>query len=126
VHLSRDIYDLAAIRQQARSAEELPALYRDNAMRAIEAARFPGSNREDAQTNVERLLNTVPDDAHGDLARAAILATGSPGYKRVFGRALASGNPGSLGGHDGQILALGNTGAAASTRCPSSSTRPCC
>ncbi|MFJ9374429.1 head maturation protease, ClpP-related [Streptomyces sp. NPDC101455] len=110
VHLSRDIYDIAAIRQQARSAEELPALYRDNAMRAIEAARFPGSNREDAQTNVERLLNTVPDDVHGDLSRR-ILATGSPGYKRVFGRALASGNPGALGSHDGQILALGNTGA---------------
>ncbi|MEU8717485.1 head maturation protease, ClpP-related [Streptomyces sp. NPDC048663] len=110
VHLSRDIYDLAGIRQQARSAEELPALYRDNAMRAIEAARFPGSDREDAQTNVERLLNTVPDDAHGVLARR-ILATGSPAYKRVFGQALASGNPGSLGGHDGQILALGNTGS---------------
>lgn len=110
VHLSRDIYDLAGIRQQARSAEELPALYRDNAMRAIEAARFPGSNREDAQTSVERLLNTVPDDAHGTLARR-ILATGSPAYKRVFGQALSSGNPGSLGNHDGQILALGNTGA---------------
>ncbi|MEU0040239.1 head maturation protease, ClpP-related, partial [Streptomyces sp. NPDC006333] len=78
VHVSRDIYDLAGIRQQARSPEELPALYRDNAMRAIEASRFPGSNREDAQTNVERLLNTVPDDVHGTLARR-ILATGSPG-----------------------------------------------
>lgn len=108
VHISHDIYDIAAIRQQARSPEELPALYRDNAMRAIEAARFPGSNREDAQTTVERLLNTVPDDAHGDLARR-ILATGSPGYKRVFGRALASGNPGALGNHDAQILALGAT-----------------
>ncbi|MEU0041321.1 phage major capsid protein, partial [Streptomyces sp. NPDC006333] len=64
----------------------------------------------DAQTNVERLLNTVPDDVHGTLARR-ILATGSPGYKRVFGQALASGNPGSLGNHDGQILALGNTGS---------------
>ncbi|MFI0718916.1 head maturation protease, ClpP-related [Streptomyces sp. NPDC021224] len=110
VHIGRDIYDIAAIRQQARSAEELPALYRDNAMRAIETARFPGSNREDAQTNVERLLNTIPDDVHGDLARR-ILATGSPGYKRVFGQALAAGNPGSLGAHDGQILALGATGA---------------
>lgn len=110
VHISGDIYDLAAIRQQARSAEELPVLYRENAMRAIEAARFPGSNREDAQTNVERLLNTVPDDRHGELARR-ILATGSPGYKRVFGNALAAGNPGALGNHDGQILALGATGA---------------
>lgn len=110
VHINHDIYDIAAIRQQARSAEELPTLYRDNALRAIEAARFPGSNREDAQTNVEKLLNTVPDDKHGELARR-ILATGSPGYKRVFGNALAAGNPGALGNHDGQILALGATGA---------------
>jgi hypothetical protein len=87
-------------------AEELPALYRDNAMRAIEAARFPGSNREDAQESVERLLRHVTDDRQGLLARR-ILATGSPGYSRVFGRALASGNPGVLSGHDAQILALG-------------------
>lgn len=106
LHPSRDIYDLGAIRQQARSVEDLPALYRDNAMRAIEAARFPGSNREDAQTSVERLLATVTDDRQGLLARR-ILATGSPGYSRVFGRALASGNPGVLSGRDAQILALG-------------------
>jgi HK97 family phage major capsid protein len=105
-HPSRDIYDLAAIRQQARSVEDLPELYRDNAMRAIEAARFPGSNREDAQASVERLLATVTDDQQGLLARR-ILATGSPGYSRVFGRALASGNPGVLSGRDAQILALG-------------------
>jgi HK97 family phage major capsid protein len=105
-HPSHDIYDLAAIRQQARSVEDLPALYRENAMRAIEAARFPGSNREDAQESVEKLLASVTDDRQGLLARR-ILATGSPGYSRVFGRALASGNPGVLSGRDAQILALG-------------------
>ncbi|MGW4876545.1 head maturation protease, ClpP-related [Streptomyces sp. NPDC004262] len=110
-HFSRDIYDLGAIRQQARSVEDLPALYRDNAMRAIEAARFPGSNREDAQASVERLLATVTDDRQGLLARR-ILATGSPGYSRVFGRALAAGNPGVLAGQDAQILALGESSDA--------------
>jgi HK97 family phage major capsid protein len=115
VHIPQDnIYDIAAIRNRARNITELPGLYRDNAMRAIEVARFPGTSREDAQTNVARLLDTVPDDTNGVLARR-ILATGSPGYKRVFGRALAVGNPGALGGHDAQILALGesDTGAYA-------------
>lgn len=105
-HPNRDIYDLAAIRQQASDPEDLPGLYRENAMRAIDAARFPGSNQEDAQESVTRLLASVTDDRQGLLARR-ILATGSPGYSRVFGRALASGNPGVLSGRDAQILALG-------------------
>jgi HK97 family phage major capsid protein len=106
VHIKGDIYDIGAIRQQARSLDDLPALYRENAQRAIDEQRFPGTNREDAQENVTKLLATVTDDKNGVLARR-ILATGSPGYSRVFGRALASGNPGVLGGRDAQILALG-------------------
>ena len=108
VHIHGDIYDLGAIRQQARSAEDLPQLYREHAMRAIEGHRFPGSRREDAQENVSRLLDTVPDDPAGILAQR-ILRTGSPGYLRAFGRALAAGNPGALGGHDASILALGES-----------------
>ena len=108
VHIRGDIYDLAAIRQQARNAEDLPGLYRENALRAIDEHRFPGSDRETAQANVARLLDTIPDDTTGVLARR-ILATGSPGYLRAFGRALAKGNPGALGSHDAQILALGES-----------------
>jgi HK97 family phage major capsid protein len=115
VHIRPDnIYDIADIRQKAKRDSDLPGLYRDYAMRAVEAARFPGSNRETAQTNVSRLLDSVPDDKTGWLARR-ILNTGNPSYKRVFGRAMSAGNPGALGAHDGQVLALGesDTGAYA-------------
>jgi HK97 family phage major capsid protein len=108
-HVSRDIYDLGAIRQQASRPEDLPGLYRDNALRAIEQHRFPGSpSREAAQTAVEKLLDQVTDDRYGELPRR-ILATGSPAYTRVFGHALRVGNPGMLTGQDSQILALGES-----------------
>ncbi len=108
-HPSRDIYDLVAIQQQARNRDELPGLYRDNAMRAIEQHRFPGSpSREAAQDAVVKLLDTVSDDKYGELPRR-ILATGSPAYTRVFGRALQAGNPGALGNEDSRILALGES-----------------
>jgi HK97 family phage major capsid protein len=105
---SHDIYDLAAIRQQARNAEDLPALYRDNALRAIEEHRFPGSkSRETSQANAASLLDTIADDTTGWVARR-ILATGSPEYSRVFGRALAAGRPPTTG-RDAEILALGES-----------------
>jgi HK97 family phage major capsid protein len=105
---SHDIYDLGAIRQQARNAEDLPALYRDNALRAIEQHRFPGSkSRETAQANAASLLDTIADDTTGWVARR-ILATGSPEYSRVFGRALAAGRPPTTG-RDAEILALGES-----------------
>jgi HK97 family phage major capsid protein len=108
VHVQHDIYNLAEIRQQARSAEDLPRLYRENAIRAIDVARFPGSPREDVQERVTALLDTVREDVPGTLARR-ILASGSPGYKKAFGRALAIGNPGALGSTDARILALGES-----------------
>lgn len=104
---SHDIYDLVAIRQQARTPEDLPALLRDNAMRAIEQHRFPGSNRETAQANAASLLDTIADDTTGWVARR-ILATGSPEYSRVFGRALAAGRPPTTG-RDADILNLGES-----------------
>jgi hypothetical protein len=109
VHIRHDIYDLVAIQQQARNRDELPGLYRDNALRAIEQHRFPGSpSRETAQDNVAKLLDTVTDDKYGELPKR-ILATGSPAYTRVFGHALAVGNPGALGSEDSRILALGES-----------------
>lgn len=108
VHIQRDIYNLAEIRQQASNAEDLPRLYRDNAIRAIDVAAFPGSKREETQERVTALLDTVREDKPGSLA-LRILATGSPGYKKAFGRALAVGNPGALGQADARILALGES-----------------
>jgi len=109
VHIRHDIYDLVAIQQAARNRDELPGLYRDNALRAIEQHRFPGSpSREAAQASVAKLLDTVNDDKYGELPKR-ILATGSPAYTRVFGHALQVGNPGALGSEDSRILALGES-----------------
>lgn len=101
-----NIYDLAEVRSQARSIDELPALYRDNAMRAVEQARFPGApSREDAQRQVEKLLDTV-DDEQGTLARK-ILVTGSPMYSRAFGKALMARSTVGLTAEEQRALSLG-------------------
>jgi HK97 family phage major capsid protein len=109
-----EIYDLGAIRQQARSADDLGPLYKDNALRAIERGKFPGHDDTAAvQGRVAKLLARVPD-RDGEIAQR-ILATGNPEYSRVFGLALRSGGPHMLNPRDQQILgALGtstNSGA---------------
>jgi HK97 family phage major capsid protein len=107
VHIRHDIYDLGAIRQQASRQEDLPGLYRENALRAIDEHRFPGSpSRETAQANVAKLLDTIPDDTTGWVARR-ILATGSPEYARVVMRAVAAGRTPT--GRDAEILNLGES-----------------
>lgn len=101
-----NIYDLTEARNQARSIEELPAIYTDRAMRAIELSRFPGvARREDAQTRAEQLLNTIDDD-RGTLARR-MLTTGSPVYDRAFGKAIAAGSIAGLSGEEQRALSLG-------------------
>lgn len=106
-----DIYDISAVRQQARSLDEMGALCRDNAMRAIEQGRFGGAIRkEDAQGNVERLL-TECDDASGTLARR-ILATGSPVYERAFGKAMKAMSTNGLTAEEARALALGSNAGA--------------
>jgi HK97 family phage major capsid protein len=103
-----NIYDLAEIRNQARSIDDLPRLMRDNAMRAVEQARFPGVSkfrgmtRERAQERVAELLDTVDDD-NGTLARR-VLTTGSPTYLRAFGKMLANGG---LTAEEQRALSLG-------------------
>lgn len=101
-----DIFDMASARQQARSIDELPGLYRDRAMRAIEVAQFPGSgNREDAQERAAHLLDTV-DTEDGALARR-MLQTGSPLYNRAFGRMLTRGSTNGLTSEESRALSLG-------------------
>lgn len=104
-----DVYDMTAIRKQARSVDDLPGLYRDNAMRAIERSSYPGVDKERAQGQVERLLETVDDD-DGTLARR-ILATGSPLYQRAFGKAVSALSTNGLTGEEQRALAVG-TGAS--------------
>lgn len=102
-----NVYDIANIRNRARSYEELPVLYREYAMRAIEQARFPSNviSREEAQGRIARLLDTV-DDENGTLARR-ILVTGSPLYDRAFGKTLAKMSANGLTQEESRALALG-------------------
>lgn len=101
-----NIYDLSEVRREARSIDDLPQLYRDNAMRAVEQARFPGvEDRSAAQAHVEHLLDSV-DDENGSLARR-ILVTGSPTYDRAFGKALAHKGTGGLTAEESRALSLG-------------------
>jgi HK97 family phage major capsid protein/HK97 family phage prohead protease len=102
---TRNIWDLAEARNEARSAEDLPTVYRDRAKRAIELARFGGVNREDAQTQAERLLDTI-DDKDATLAKR-MLITGSPLYERAFGKAVESLSTGGLNPEEQRALAVG-------------------
>jgi HK97 family phage major capsid protein len=84
-----DIWALDEYRRFATDQGEMVRAFRDGAMRAVERAAFPheGVRREDAQSHVARLLDTI-DRSHGLLAQR-ILATGSPTYERAFGKYLA-------------------------------------
>lgn len=102
-----NIYDLNEIRNQARSQDEVATLYRDNAMRAVERAKFgSGVNKERAQENVESLLYNV-DDEQGSLARR-MLTTGSPTYERAWAKAARALNTNGLTGEEARALALGS------------------
>lgn len=112
----QDIYDLAAIRNRARHVDEVPQLYREYAMRAVEQARFPGAtgrqnapSREEAQERVAMLLDTI-DDEKGTLARR-ILVTGSPLYDRAFGKMLARQSVHGLTAEESRALSLGTDSA---------------
>lgn len=115
-HASRDIFDLAAIRNRARHIDEVPVLYREYAMRAVEQARYPGAtgrngapSKEDAQTRIATLLDTI-DDEHGTLARR-ILVTGSPLYDRAFGKMLGRQSIAGLTAEESRALSLGTDSA---------------
>jgi HK97 family phage major capsid protein/HK97 family phage prohead protease len=113
---SRDIYDLASIRNRARHIDEVPVLYREYAMRAVEQARYPGAtgrngapSKEDAQTRIATLLDTI-DDENGTLARR-ILVTGSPLYDRAFGKMLGKQSVAGLTAEESRALSLGTDSA---------------
>jgi len=106
-----NIYDLNEVRNSARSMDELHQVYRDNAMRAIEVAKFPGvRDRAAAQAQAEYLLNNV-DGKDAALARR-MLATGSPVYERAFGKAVTSLNVNGLSSEERAALAMGTGGGA--------------
>lgn len=86
-----DIYDIAAIERQG-SPERRDQAYRDNAMRAVETARYahPDADVPKTQGFLADLLDHK-DTRDKDLARR-ILLTGAPVYRRAFAKYL-SGSP---------------------------------
>lgn len=83
-----NIYDLSTVRRSYDDPETEGRELRDRALKAIETMRpkHPDVSKEEAQKNVERLLDTDSED--GRFARY-LLTVGSPTYKRAFGKALA-------------------------------------
>lgn len=103
-----NLWDLTEVRQNARSIDELPALYRDRAMIALENATFPGDrmqSREQIQGNIARLLE-YNDDKEGSLAKR-MLITGSPLYHRAFSKAVAALSTNGLSTEESRALAMG-------------------
>ena len=80
------VYDLGTIRSELVDPEGSAREIRDRSKYAIEKADFPHSraNREDVQGHLEDM---VGNDNSGRLARH-LLVTGSPTYKRAFGKYL--------------------------------------
>lgn len=83
-----NVYAVEEYRNFASSDRDLRQLYHDGAMRAIEIGNYAHERADKAavQTHVERLLNKVEDE-HSTFAKR-ILSTGSPAYKRAFGKVL--------------------------------------
>lgn len=84
-----NIYDLSTVRRSFDDPTVEGRELRDRAMRAVEGAQFPHphADREEAQGQVARMLDSI-DDAQGSLSRR-ILVTGSPTYRRAFGKYMA-------------------------------------
>lgn len=105
---AENIYDLTALRRDARNVDDLARAMRDNALRAVEMNHYD-SERDEDQTRgrIERLLRKV-DNKDGDLARR-ILQTGSETYDRAFGKLCFAGSTDGLTNEERAALAVGVT-----------------
>jgi HK97 family phage major capsid protein/HK97 family phage prohead protease len=105
---AENIYDITALRRDARNVDDLTRAMRDNALRAVEMNHYDSVNDEDAtRGHIERLLRRV-DDKDGTLARG-ILQTGSAVYDRAFGKAALAGSLNGLSNEERAALAVGAT-----------------
>jgi HK97 family phage major capsid protein/HK97 family phage prohead protease len=105
-----NIYDLTAIRRDARSMDDMIRMQRDNALRAIEQHHYDNAPDQDAvRARIEHLLRTT-DLKEGDLARR-ILVTGTEIYDRAFGKACLALNTHGLTNEERAALAVGTTTA---------------
>ena len=83
-----DPFDLNEIRHDYRDPEVAGQAFKEKAKVALERASFPhpDANHEDAQAHIEHMLDRIDGD-EGRLSRHMLL-TGSPLYKRAFGKYL--------------------------------------
>jgi HK97 family phage major capsid protein len=108
-----DIYDLSTVRSHFSNPDEARREIRDRAMRAVETATFPilqqkrdlKVNHEDCQARVQHVIERTQEQTPGEVGRL-ILTTGSPTYRRAFGK-KAVGQ--SLTGEEQRALSLGAT-----------------
>lgn len=105
-----NIWDVSAVRSMSRSVDEEVRMLTDNAKRAVETMHFPHekAERERAQAHIERLMGKFSAET-GDKQSFArhILATGSPAYRRAFGKAI-TGNLSGLTQEESRAMALAN------------------
>jgi HK97 family phage major capsid protein len=104
-----DIWDLSEVRQSVTSPGGAARELRERADRMIDRAQFPHerADRERSQAHLQRLLDVVDSGDRSELARH-LLVTGSPAYRRAFGKALA-GKP--LTGDEQRALSVGVDGS---------------
>jgi HK97 family phage major capsid protein len=108
-----DIYDLSTVRSSYANPDEARREIRDRALRAVETATFPILQKkrdlkvtsEDCQSHVEGLIERTQEQTPGEVGRL-ILTTGSPTYRRAFGK-KAIGQ--ALSGDEQRALSLGAT-----------------
>jgi HK97 family phage major capsid protein/HK97 family phage prohead protease len=87
-----DIYDTDSIRRMSRTREEYNSKVRDNALRAVETIRFPDIADQAAVRNRMADLIEVHDSRDKEIANR-VLTTGSPVYKRAWGRYVSFQTP---------------------------------
>jgi HK97 family phage major capsid protein/HK97 family phage prohead protease len=103
-----DVYNIIALRRDARNVDDLARAMRDNALRAVEMNRYDSVIDEDAtRGHIERLLRRV-DSKDAELART-ILQTGSDVYDRAFGKMCFAGSTDVLTNEERAALAVGAT-----------------
>lgn len=104
-HKEVDPYDLSEVRMSAVSEEDFNRRLQENALRAIDKAKFPKPRQtyrgaEPAQVATE-LFDSI--DRPDRLAKRMLL-TGSPAYERAFGKLLAHGNDSFCDNEERQAL----------------------
>ncbi len=81
-----DIYDLVAIRNRARSLDDVETLTRENALRSVESSRLANGGTSDGLMDLIENRDSG-EDGKGEVARRVLL-TGSPVYRRAFNKYL--------------------------------------